>query len=62
MIRHPEQEESPLLNLAALELNSFYPVDIPRVVENNLSIANMGFDEFANTAGPDGIFRGAPDL
>ena len=27
-------------------------------VENNLSIANMGFAEFADAAGPDGIFRG----
>jgi hypothetical protein len=27
-------------------------------VENNLSIANMDFDEFANNVGSDGIFRG----
>jgi hypothetical protein len=27
-------------------------------VENNLSIANMGFSEFADAAGPDGVFRG----
>jgi len=27
-------------------------------VENNLSLANMDFEEFANAAGPDGIFRG----
>ena len=27
-------------------------------VENNLSIANMGFSEFAEAAGPDGVFRG----
>ena len=27
-------------------------------VANNLSIANMDFDEFAKAAGPDGIFRG----
>jgi hypothetical protein len=26
--------------------------------ENNLSIANLDFDEFANNAGSDGIFRG----
>ncbi len=30
-------------------------------VENNLSIANMGFEEFADAAGPDGIFRGFKD-
>ena len=27
-------------------------------VENNLSLANMDFEEFAESAGPDGIFRG----
>ncbi len=27
-------------------------------VENNLSIANMGFDEFAESVDKDGIFRG----
>jgi len=27
-------------------------------VENNLSIANMGFDEFANAVDKDGVFRG----
>jgi hypothetical protein len=29
-------------------------------VENNLSIANMDFEEFADAVGPDGIFRGFP--
>jgi hypothetical protein len=27
-------------------------------IENNLSIANMDFDEFVKAAGPDGVFRG----
>lgn len=27
-------------------------------IENNLSIANMDFDEFARSADPDGVFRG----
>ena len=27
-------------------------------VENNLSLANMDFDEFADSAGADGVFRG----
>jgi hypothetical protein len=27
-------------------------------VENNLSIANMDFEEFADSVGPDGVFRG----
>jgi hypothetical protein len=29
-------------------------------IENNLSIANMDFFEFANAVGSDGIFRGFP--
>ena len=29
-------------------------------VENNLSIANMGFEEFADSVDQDGIFRGFP--
>jgi hypothetical protein len=29
-------------------------------VENNLSIANMDFAEFADAADPDGVFRGCP--
>ncbi len=27
-------------------------------IENNLSVANMDFEEFVNAAGPDGVFRG----
>ena len=30
-------------------------------VENNLSLANMDFDEFADAVDDDGIFRGFPD-
>ena len=29
-------------------------------VENNLSLANMDFEEFAGAAGKDGVFRGFP--
>ncbi len=29
--------------------------------ENNLSLANMDFDEFANSVDPDGVFRGFPE-
>lgn len=29
-------------------------------VENNLSLANMGFSEFAEAVGSDGVFRGFP--
>lgn len=30
-------------------------------VENNLSIANMDFEEFADAADADGVFRGFPE-
>jgi len=30
-------------------------------IENNLSIANMDFDEFADSVDEDGIFRGFPE-
>jgi hypothetical protein len=29
-------------------------------VENNLSIANLDFADFADAVGPDGVFRGFP--
>lgn len=29
-------------------------------IENNLSIANMGFEEYAESADADGVFRGFP--
>jgi len=29
-------------------------------VENNLTLANMGFEEFADNVDSDGIFRGFP--
>jgi hypothetical protein len=31
-------------------------------VENNLSIANMDYDDFANSADADGVFRGFPQV
>lgn len=31
-------------------------------VENNLSLANMDFAEFADSADDDGVFRGFPDV
>ena len=30
-------------------------------VENNLSIANLGFEEFADAVDDDGVFRGFPE-
>lgn len=35
------------------------PSQIP-AIENNLSIANMGFEDFANSVDDDGVFRGFP--
>jgi hypothetical protein len=31
-----------------------------QAIENNLSIANMDFEEFAGSVGEDGVFRGFP--
>ena len=31
-----------------------------QAIQNNLSIANMGFEEFAEAVGEGGIFRGFP--
>jgi len=31
-------------------------------VENNLSISNMDFSDFADSADADGVFRGFPDV
>jgi hypothetical protein len=31
-------------------------------IENNLSIANMDFEEFADSVDEDGIFRGFPEI
>jgi hypothetical protein len=31
-------------------------------IDNNLSIANMGFEEFAGAVDDDGVFRGFPEL
>lgn len=30
-------------------------------VENNLSVSNMGFEEFADAVDTDGVFRGFPE-
>jgi hypothetical protein len=37
------------------------PSQIPGI-ENNLSVANMGFEEFAQTVDSEGVFRGFPGL
>lgn len=60
-VSHPEH---PIL---VIDLEP-YPVQSFRVIqskiwgiENNLSIANMDFQEFVSAADPDGIFRGFPE-
>lgn len=54
--------ERPLLVVNLNERNATGPFrTLPRQVqsiENNLSIANMDFHEFARSADPDGVFRG----
>ena len=62
-LKHPEQ---PLLVIELDEESDFgrtFRV-IPSEmwgVENNLSIANMDFADFADSVDPDGIFRGFPE-
>lgn len=34
------------------------PADQLCAVQNNLALANMDFEEFADHAGPDGVYRG----
>lgn len=54
--------ERPLLVVNLNERHETGPFrTLPRqvqAIENNLSIANMDFFEFARAAGPDGVFRG----
>lgn len=47
-----------LVDLDAVPLRTFRapPANIP-LIENNLSLANMSFDEFANHTDVDGVFR-----
>ena len=37
------------------------PSQVPSI-ENNLSIANMGFEEFAGAVDESGVFRGFPEM
>ena len=37
------------------------PSQIP-VIENNLSVASMGFEDFAQAVDPEGVFQGFPGL
>ncbi|MBV9882568.1 MAG: hypothetical protein JO276_06125 [Sphingomonadaceae bacterium] len=56
-------DEHPFLCLELAPAGRSFRV-IPRElwgVENNLSLANMDFEEFADAADPDGVFRGFPE-
>ncbi|CAE7254396.1 unnamed protein product [Symbiodinium natans] len=49
-------------DVKAEDLRSFRAVpSAVQCVENNLSIANMDFDDFLESSGSDGVFRGFPD-
>jgi len=55
------QAEHPFLVLDLLHEHGRSFRALPReiqAIENNLSIANMDFSEFADSAGSDGVFRG----
>ena len=55
------EAEHPFLVLDLLDERGRSFRALPREIqsiENNLSIANMDFSEFADSASPDGVFRG----
>ena len=59
------QPDHPLLivNLLDGAGNEFRAIpSMIQSIENNLSIANMDFEEFAEAVGKDGIFRGFPRI
>jgi hypothetical protein len=50
-----------IVDLSELSGNTFRAVPSQvQSIENNLSIANMDFEEFASSVGEDGAFRGFP--
>ena len=58
------QQEHPLLIVDLLDEPGREFRAIPsriQAIENNLSEANMGFEEFAEAADEDGVFRGFPE-
>lgn len=61
---YPSDNESfsrPPLNTPAGDIETFraLPSQV-QSIQNNLSIANMGFEEFAESVDDDGVFRGFP--
>ena len=60
-ISHPEH---PLLIIDLFDRSGYEFRAVPgqiQGIENNLSIANMDFEEFADFVDDDGIFRGFPE-
>ncbi len=59
------QSDHPLLIVDLLEVRGrrfrSLPAQVPSV-ENNLSIGNMGFEEFANAVDEGGVFRGLSNM
>jgi hypothetical protein len=58
------QPDHPLLIIDLYERSGNEFRAIPsqiQAIENNLSIANMDFEEFAESVDDDGIFRGFPE-
>ena len=59
------QPEHPVLILDLFEPSSQTFRALPstvQAIENNLSIANMDFEEFAGAVDEDGVFRGFPSI
>jgi hypothetical protein len=59
------QPDHPLLIVDLLEERGrqfrALPSEVPSI-DNNLSIANMGFEEFADSVDDTGVFRGFPEM
>lgn len=55
----PKDYERPPSQTPVTEIKSFRAIPSTiQSIENNLTIANMDFEDFADHAGPDGVFRG----
>lgn len=58
------QPDHPLLIINLYERTGCEFRAVPKqiqAIENNLSIANMDFEDFAGSVAPDGVFRGFPE-
>ena len=56
---HPEDYEGPPRQTPLTRIQTFRAIPSTiQSIENNLSIANMDFEEFADAVDDDGVFRG----